>query len=259
MFKKMFNHIQTQHLIVSLLVFFFTLSTVEASFYRGSCLKVTKCLNSRCTSTQSRYGNGHLGRAYQAEPDEQVYVMVAISQPIGRIRSRAPNRRYFGRPLCADSDSATCSEGEVIAYETTTALTSGWSRKPVYTESRASKQVYLGAHSPEMMLAPQHSSYQFARWKTKLNTGYRLDYKMVLNRWTCGWWNHGWLDWAGEGWYYWHYRHYYKKSDDQRAQKLGTNNCFRMEYYTTWRVSPWWHWHRRWWWEIGRASCRERV
>ena len=96
MFKKMFNHIQTQHLIVSLLVFFFTLSTVEASFYRGSCLKVTKCLNSRCTSTQSRYGNGHLGRAYQAEPDEQVYVMVAISQPIGRIRSRAPNRRYFG-------------------------------------------------------------------------------------------------------------------------------------------------------------------
>jgi len=161
--------------------------TADASFYRGSCLKVKKCLNSReCEDKDAKitYGNSNAVYAqsgYQAEPDEQVYVMVAVSQSIGRIRNRYPNKRYFGRPLCSNVNTAQCVEGEVIAYETTTALTSQWSRRPVYTESLNRKQVYVGRYASEQLYRPQDYSYQFARWKQRLNTGYRMDNILTMN------------------------------------------------------------------------------
>jgi len=205
---------------IALLVLFEAIHT-NASYYRGSCLKVTRCIGNKCGTP--RYGNqNYNGQNYQAEPDEQVYVMVAVSQSIQRIRNRYPNTNYFGRPLCSNEPSNSCLEGEVIAYETTTALESAWSRRPKYTESIDQSSVNVGQYAAEQLYIPLNG-YQFARWKRKTNQGYRMDRILTIDRWFCGWWQHTWADMnAGGGhWYKNYYSNNYKPLSDNLGKRLG--------------------------------------
>ena len=53
--------------------------------------------------------------------------------------------------------------------------------------------VYVGSYAAEQLYQPL-AGYQFARWKKRFNTGYRMDKLITIDRWFCGWWQHTWSD-----------------------------------------------------------------
>ena len=229
----MFATVHYRCLLVVLIAIASLLPATDASFYRGSCLRIRKCRNTNgvCTNkevSETRYGGTNINpnptqAPYQAEPDDQVYVMVAVSQSIKAVRSRAPNRKYFGRPLCADSDSNSqeCKEGEVIAYMTRKQVETGWVRRPIYTETANAPRGILGSYTIDQKYAPYNGNHQFARWQSRVHRNTRLNYEVYYERSFCGEWDHSWHKQPSHNWYSNYYYDNFKKLADQRGEKLG--------------------------------------
>ncbi len=268
---------QSSLLLLLLLALTLWPELAQGNFYRGSCLKVVN------KQGQARYGS-NIGS--KLEPDEEIYVMVAVFQPLGNMRARYPYAgKYFGRPLCIreSTTSSDCREGEVIAYQAEAYRTTSWTRKPHYTEWSASQNVNVGSYSIDTAFKPQSSSYQFAKYRWKTNQGWRMDVRGWWARFSCGWrgwwwmvkrgstagrqsssdWN-SWVGWAMRYWWWgrWRWNTYrWSSSTSMRGRSQAdrsyrfwisseTGNCW-LSSWNSWRwLHPWWGstwWHGGYW------------